>query len=105
MLVLGCFLEPIPLLILVAPILLPVVKQLGIDLVQFGIILNLNITIGIITPPMGIGLYVMTRVAKVPFEDLVKACVPLLIPLVLSLLLFTYVPALSLWLPNLLMGH
>ena len=105
MLVLGCFLEPIPLLILVAPILLPVVKQLGIDLVQFGIILNLNITIGIITPPMGIGLYVMTRVAKVPFEDLVKACGPLLIPLILSLLLFTYVPALSLWLPNLLMGH
>jgi TRAP-type C4-dicarboxylate transport system permease large subunit len=80
------------------------VKQLGVDLVQFGIILNLNITIGIITPPMGIGLYVMTRVSGVRFEDLVRACAPLMVPLLVALLLFTYVPWLSLWLPGLLMG-
>lgn len=104
LLLLGCLLEPIPLLILVAPILIPVVKQLDVDLIQFGIMLNLNITIGIITPPMGIGLYVMTRVSGVRFEELVRACLPLMIPLVTALLLFTFVPALSLWLPNLLMG-
>jgi tripartite ATP-independent transporter DctM subunit len=104
LLLLGCLLEPIPLLILVAPILIPVVKQLGVDLIQFGIIMNLNITIGIITPPMGIGLYVMTRVSGVRFEDLVRSCAPLMIPLLFALLLFTYVPWLSLWLPSVLMG-
>lgn len=104
LLLLGCLLEPIPLLILVAPILIPIVNQLGVDLIQFGIILNLTITIGIITPPMGIGLYVMTRVSSVRFEDLVMSCAPLMIPLLFALLLFTYVPWLSLWLPSLLMG-
>lgn len=104
LLLLGCLLEPIPLLILVAPILIPVVKQLGVDLIQFGIMLNLNITIGIITPPMGIGLYVMTRVSGVRFEELVRACMPLMIPLIVALMLLTYMPVLSLWLPNLLMG-
>jgi len=103
-LVLGCLLEPIPLLILVAPILIPVVKQLDVDLIQFGIMLNLNITIGIITPPMGIGLYVMSRVSGVRFEDLVPACMPLMVPLLISLMLFTYVPWLSLWLPGVMMG-
>lgn len=104
MLFLGCLLEPIPLLILVAPILIPVVQQLGVDLIQFGIIVNLNITIGIITPPMGIGLYVMCRVSGVRFEELVRACIPLMLPLLVSLMLFTYVPWLSLWLPAVLMG-
>ncbi len=105
LLVLGCLLEPIPLLILVAPILLPVVQQLGVDLVHFGIILNLNITIGIITPPMGIGLYVMTRVSGVSFEELVKACMPMMVPLLASLMLLTFMPALSLWLPELILGR
>jgi len=91
-------------LILVAPILIPVVKQLDVDLIQFGIMLNLNITIGIITPPMGIGLYVMSRVSGVRFEDLVPACMPLMVPLLISLMLFTYVPWLSLWLPGVMMG-
>jgi tripartite ATP-independent transporter DctM subunit len=104
LLMLGCLLEPIPLLILTAPIVLPIIRKLGVDPVQFGIVMDLNITIGIITPPMGIGLYVMTGVANVKFEPLVKACLPLLLPLIACLLLLTYVPQLSLWLPNLVMG-
>jgi tripartite ATP-independent transporter DctM subunit len=104
LLILGCLLEPIPLLILTAPIVLPIIKKLGVNPVQFGIVMDLNITIGIITPPMGIGLYVMTGVADVKFEALVKACLPLLLPLIGCLLLLTYVPQLSLWLPNLVMG-
>jgi tripartite ATP-independent transporter DctM subunit len=104
LLVLGCLLEPIPLLILTAPIVLPIVHKLGVDPVQFGIVMNLNITIGIITPPMGIGLYLMVRVADVTFEELVAACLPLLVPLLACLLLFTYVPGVSLWLPDLIMG-
>ncbi len=104
LLILGCLLEPIPLLILTAPIVLPIIKKLGVDPVQFGIVMDLNITIGIITPPMGIGLYVMMGVADVKFEALVKACLPLLVPLIVCLLLLSYVPWLSLWLPNLVMG-
>ena len=104
LLILGCLLEPIPLLILTAPIVLPIIRKLGVDPVQFGIVMDLNITIGIITPPMGIGLYVMTKVTDVKFEALVKACLPLLAPLIACLLLLTYVPQLSLWLPNLIMG-
>jgi len=104
LLILGCILEPIPVLILTTPIFLPVVKTLGVDPIQFGIIVNLNITIGIITPPMGIGLYVMMGIVDIKFEDLVRACLPFLIPLIACLLLFTYVPALSTWFPDLVMG-
>jgi len=104
LLVLGCLLEPIPVLLLTTPIFLPVLHQLNVDLVHFGIVMNLNITIGIITPPMGIGLYVMQGVVDIKFEDLVKASAPFLIPLILCLILFTYVPELTLFLPNLIMG-
>jgi tripartite ATP-independent transporter DctM subunit len=105
LLILGCILEPIPVLILATPIFLPVIRKLGIDPVHFGIVVNLNITIGIITPPMGIGLYVMMGIVDIKFEHLVKACLPFFVPLIGCLLLFTYVPELSLWLPNLLMGR
>ncbi|MBL8697081.1 MAG: TRAP transporter large permease [Alphaproteobacteria bacterium] len=104
LLALGCILEPIPVLVLATPIFMPVITKLGIDPVHFGIVVNLNITIGIITPPMGIGLYVMMGIVDIRFGDLVKACLPFFIPLIGCLMLFTYVPALSLWLPNLLMG-
>ena len=104
LLVMGCILEPIPVLILTTPIFLPVIKLLGVDPVHFGIIVNLNITIGIITPPMGIGLYVMMGIVDIKFEDLVRACIPFMVPLIGCLLLFTYVPEISLWLPDLIMG-
>jgi tripartite ATP-independent transporter DctM subunit len=104
LLILGCLLEPIPAMIITTPIFMPIIRQLGIDPVHFGVIICYNLTIGIITPPMGIGLYVMMGVAKISFEDLVKACMPLLIPLLISLFVLTYLPGLSLFLPNLVMG-
>lgn len=104
LLVLGFFLEPIPMLILAGPIVLPVVQNLGVDLVHFGVLVSFNITLGMLHPPVGIGLFVMSDVAKVRYEDLVVACLPFFIPLLACLLLFTYVPELSLWLPNLVMG-
>ncbi len=104
LLVMGCMLEPIPLLILTVPIFLPLIGQLGVDPVQFGIIMSLNITIGIVHPPIGIGLYVIMGIVDVRFEDLCWACLPLIVPLLACLLLFTYVPELTLWLPNLIMG-
>lgn len=104
LLVMGCLLEPIPLLILTLPILLPIVQQIGVDLIHFGIMISFNITLGIITPPMGVGLYVMSRVSGVRFEDLVLACLPLLVSLLCALMLVTYWPGLTLWLPTLVMG-
>jgi len=104
LLILGCLLEPIPAMILTTPIFLPVVKQLGVDPVHFGLIICYNLTIGIITPPMGIGLYVMIGVVNIKLEDLVKGCLHFLIPIIGSLFLLTYVPELTLFLPNLLMG-
>jgi tripartite ATP-independent transporter DctM subunit len=104
LLILGCLLEPIPAMILTTPIFLPVVKQLGVDPVHFGLIICYNLTIGIITPPMGVGLYVMIGVVDIKFEDLVKGCLPFLIPIIGSLFLLTYIPELTLFLPTLIMG-
>ena len=73
--------------------------QIGIDPVHFGVILILNLMIGLLTPPVGMVLYVLSKVADVPFEKCVKATAPFLIPLLAVLLLLTFVPAFSMWLP------
>ena len=101
LLVLGCILEPIPVLIITTPILLPVVQQVGIDFVHFGVVICYNITLGIITPPMGIGLYVIMGITDISFEELVKGVIWYLIPLVVSLFIISFLPQLSLWLPGL----
>jgi tripartite ATP-independent transporter DctM subunit len=104
LLILGCLLEPIPALILTTPIFMPMIRQLEIDPVHFGLVICYNLTIGIITPPMGIGLYVMKSVADVSFEDLIKASLPFLVPIIGSLFLITYIPELTTFFPNLIMG-
>lgn len=76
----------------------------GFYQVHLGVILQLALLIGIATPPMGIGLYIMVEVAKVPFEKITVAVLPFLIPLIVVLVLITYVPALTLWLPDLVLG-
>ncbi len=95
---------PVPALPIPTPICLPIITQVGIDPVHFGVIVCYNLTLGIITPPMGIGLNVMMGIVKISFEDLVRACMPLLIPLVASLFVLSYVPDLTLFLPRLVMG-
>ena len=104
LIIVGMFLEGAPALLILAPILLPVVQAFGIDPVHFGIILCFNILIGIITPPMGIGLFVAGQVAGISPELVLKACVPFLIPLLIGLAILTAFPQLVLWLPNLVMG-
>jgi len=105
LLLIGAIIEGIPALLIIVPILLPVVDKFGIDRVHFGMIAHLNLLIGIATPPMGIGLYIMTGVAKIKFEEVVKAFWPFFIPLIVVLFLVTYIPWLTLFLPNLLMGQ
>jgi tripartite ATP-independent transporter DctM subunit len=103
-LIIGCFVEGVPAKLILVPTLLPLIDSYGIDRVHFGIIVQLALLIGIATPPMGIGVYVVSEVAQVPFERVTVAILPLLVPLLVMLLLLTYIPEISLTLPNLVMG-
>lgn len=102
LLFLGTFIDAFPLMLMVIPLLVPAAKELGIDTVQFGVITVLNLMIGILTPPMGMALFVVAQVGDVPFHKLTRTIIPLLIPLFIVLLLITFFPALTLWLPNLM---
>ena len=102
MLFVGCFLEPTAAITILVPILLPIATQLGVDPVHFGLVMVLNLMIGLLHPPMGMVLFVLARVAKLSVERTTVAILPWLVPLLLSLVLLTYVPAISLWLPRVL---
>lgn len=103
LLILGCVIETLPAMLLAVPLLLPTAKAMGIDLVHFGVIVIFNLLIGIMTPPMGIGLYILMAVSKVRFGDLVRACLPFIAVLFVALMILTFVPGITLWLPDLLM--
>jgi tripartite ATP-independent transporter DctM subunit len=98
----GCFLETVAAITILVPVLLPVAMEMGVDPVHFGVIMVLNLMIGLLTPPIGMVLYVLSRVAKLPFERCVAATAPFLVPLGVVLLLITFVPALTMWLPTLI---
>lgn len=100
----GQFMEPSGLLIIVAPLVFPIAIALGIDPIHLGIIMVVNMEIGMITPPVGLNLFVTAGVAKMPMFDVVKAAAPWLAILFVFLLIVTYVPAVSTWLPTLMMG-
>src|SRR5690606_19853748 len=100
-LLVGCFLEPTAAITILVPILVPICQQLGIDLVHFGLVMVLNLMIGLLHPPMGMVLFVLARVAKLSVERTTVAILPWLFPLLGSLVIITYWPALVLWLPNL----
>lgn len=102
LLVVGFFMEPVAAITILTPVLLPVVVELGMDPVHFGIMMVLNLMLGLLTPPVGMVLYVLARVADIKFETAVSATLPFLVPLGSVLLLVTYVPAVSMWLPELL---
>ena len=80
------------------------IDNFGVDRVHLGLIVSFGLLIGIATPPMGIGIYIMVEVAKVSFERITVQVLPMLIPLIVVLALITYVPELVLWLPDLMMG-
>jgi tripartite ATP-independent transporter DctM subunit len=100
MLFVGCFLDTIAAITILVPILLPIVLKFGIDPVQFGLIMTLNLMIGLLHPPLGMVLFVLSRVAKLSVERTTMAILPWLVPLFLALILITFVPAISLWLPQ-----
>lgn len=100
----GCVVEGVPAKLILVPTLLPVIDAYGIDRVHFGVFLQLGLLIGIATPPMGIGLYIVSEVGRVRFEKVTLAVLPMLIPLIAVLILLTYVPAIVTFLPDLILG-
>jgi TRAP-type C4-dicarboxylate transport system permease large subunit len=100
MLFVGCFLEPTAAITILVPILLPIATQLGVDPVHFGLVMVLNLMIGLLHPPMGMVLFVLARVAGLSFERTTIAILPWLVPLLVALAVITYVPSLVLWLPR-----
>lgn len=102
LLLLGCFMDMAPLILICTPILLPVVTALGMSPIQFGVLLMFNLGIGLCTPPVGSALFVGCGIGKISMEKAAKAMLPMFASMVIGLLLVTYVPAFSMWLPNLL---
>ena len=100
----GCVVEGVPAKLILVPTLLPIIDAYGIDRVHFGIVIQLGLLIGIATPPMGIGLYIVAEVGRVRFERVTIAVLPMLVPLLAVLVLLTYVPQISTSLPNLVLG-
>ena len=101
-LILLCIMDMAPIILIATPILLPIATSIGIDPVQFGIIVVLNCGIGLLTPPVGAVLFIGSAVAKLPMEKVVKATLPFYLCMIVTLLLITFVPAISLWLPQVL---
>jgi len=102
LLVLGCFLEGTTILLVIVPVLVPTAQALGIDPVHFGVVAVVNIMIGLVTPPYGLLLFMMTKIAGVPLKDLVREVMPFLGVMIGALALITFVPDLVLFLPRLL---
>ena len=100
----GQFMEPSGLLIIVAPLVFPIAMQLGIDPIHLGIIMVVNMEIGMITPPVGLNLFVTAGVARMSVMAVVKAALPFVSILFVFLILITYVPIISTWLPTMMMG-
>ena len=103
LLVLGCIMDMAPIILIATPILLPIAKSIGIDPVQFGIMMILNCGIGLLTPPVGAVLFIGSAVGKVKMEKVVKATLPFYLCMIAVLLLLTFIPEISMFLPNLLM--
>lgn len=105
LLVLGCIMDMAPIILIATPILLPIATSVGIDPIQFGIIVVLNCGIGLLTPPVGAVLFIGSAVGKTPMEKVVKATLPFYLCMIVTLLLLTFVPNIALLLPKLLGGY
>jgi tripartite ATP-independent transporter DctM subunit len=104
LLILGCFLEGTTILLVIVPVLLPTAQALGVDPVHFGVVAVVNIMIGLITPPYGLLLFMMVKIAEVSLKDLVREVMPFLGAMIVALALITFIPEIVLFLPR-LMGY
>jgi len=104
LLILGCLMETTAILVILTPVLMDLITKVGIDPVHFGVVLTLNLMIGLLTPPVGMVLYVMVSIAKVSVTEFTKECAIFMLALLVVLILITYVPGLVTFLPQLIMG-
>ncbi len=104
-LILGCFFDICAIILVFTPMILPVLKAFHIDLVHWGVVETLNVCIGFLTPPFGVGLFIMSELSGLKVSEVTRAIAPFLVPLIFSLFLITYVPELVLFLPRLLFGQ
>jgi C4-dicarboxylate transporter DctM subunit len=102
LLIAGCFMEPTGITLILAPILFPIATRLGIDPVHLGVIMVINLEIGMVTPPVGLNLFVASGITKMPITAVARAALPWSLVLLAFLMIVTYVPVISTWLPNLL---
>ena len=100
LLILGCLLEGTTILLVIVPVFIPTAQALGVDMVHFGVMVVVNIMLGLVTPPYGLLLFIMTRIAEVPLKDIVRDVLPFLWAMIGSLALITFFPELVLWLPH-----
>jgi C4-dicarboxylate transporter DctM subunit len=103
LLIAGNFMEPSSIIMIMVPLLLPIAKMLGIDPIHFGVIITINMELGMLTPPVGLNLFVASGITGEPIKEVVKAVLPWFLVLLLGLILVTYIPQISLWLPNKMM--
>jgi tripartite ATP-independent transporter DctM subunit len=104
LIILGCFMEGISIMLLTIPVFMPLIIKIGIDPVHFGVVMTLNLMVGLLTPPVGMVLYAVSSVGKVPLWELASELKWYIVAIMVSLGLITYIPGLVTWLPNLLMG-
>jgi tripartite ATP-independent transporter DctM subunit len=100
LLVLGCFMESIAIMLIAVPIFVPLMERIGVDLVHFGVVMVLNLMIGLVTPPVGLCLYAISSVSNVPISALLAEIWPYLLALLVVLGIVTFVPEFSTWLPK-----
>ncbi len=104
LLILGCFMEGISIMLLTIPIFMPLIYKIGIDPVHFGVMMTLNLMVGLITPPVGMVLYAVASVGNVPIGELAAELKWYIVALIISLGLITFIPGIVTFVPNLLMG-
>ena len=102
LLVVGCFMDTTPAILILAPILMPVAASIGVDPIHFGLIMVTNLAIGFITPPLGINLFVASRIADSPMEVILKGIMPFIAVMLTCLMMITFIPEIVMFLPNLM---
>jgi C4-dicarboxylate transporter DctM subunit len=101
LLVLGMIMEILPIMLIIAPVLFPLLSDLGVDEVHFGVVMVLNLMIGMITPPIGLNLFIISQIGGVGVIEIFKEAIPYFFILVFVLLVITYIPSITLFLPDL----
>jgi C4-dicarboxylate transporter, DctM subunit len=104
LLIMGMFLEVFSVLLIAMPVIVPLLKPLGIDPVHFGIVVTINMELALLTPPVGMNLFVLSTITRAPLAEVIRGTTPFIVLMLILLIAITYIPAISLWLPRMILG-